>query len=83
MALASGEAPEAIAEHIGDGGGSKLKFELTETLNEYLHPLRTRRKELEADINYIRGVLNTGIEQARRVGEQTLLEVRRVMNMEF
>jgi tryptophanyl-tRNA synthetase len=83
ISLASGEAPHSIAESIGGGGGVMLKKMLTETLNEYLRPLRERRKALEADIGYIREVLDSGIRQARKVGEQTLLEVRRAMNMEF
>jgi tryptophanyl-tRNA synthetase len=83
LALASGETPEAIAESVGDGGGVKLKKELTETLNEYLRPLRERRKDLEADMSYIKQVLDRGVRQARMVGEQTLVEVRQAMNMEF
>lgn len=83
IALASGEATEVIANRIGDGGGVKLKQMLTETLNEYLRPLRARRKQLEADMRYIDGVLDRGVSQARAVGEKTLLEVRQVMNMEY
>ncbi len=83
ISFASGEAPERVAERIGDGGGTKLKQLLTETLNEYLRPLRQRRKELEGDMRYIQEVLEKGVRQARKVGGQTLLEVRQVMNMEF
>ena len=50
ISLCTGEAPERIADTIGDGGGVRLKQMLAETLNEYLRPLRARRKELEADI---------------------------------
>ena len=83
ISLASGETPQLIAERIGDGGGARLKQVLTETINEYLCPLREKRNQLEADPGYIRGVLEAGVEQARRAAESTLLEVRRVMNMEF
>ncbi|MFZ2097082.1 MAG: tryptophan--tRNA ligase [Anaerolineales bacterium] len=83
IALATGDAPEAIAENIGRGGGVKLKEMLTEALNENLRPLRTRRKALQANMDYIREVLNAGVRQARAVGEQTLLEVRQAMNMEY
>jgi tryptophanyl-tRNA synthetase len=83
ISLASGESSETIAEQVGEGGGEQLKKILTESLNEYLRPLRTRRKAFEANMDYVRSVLNSGIRQARLVGEQTLLEVRRVMNMEF
>ncbi len=83
VSLASGEAPETIAERTGEGGGLRLKKVLTEALNDYLRPMRKRRKELEADMDHIREVLMAGVSQARAVGEQTLLEVRQAMNMEF
>jgi tryptophanyl-tRNA synthetase len=83
IALASGESPEEIASSIGDGGGEELKRVLTETLNEYLRPIRLKRKQLEGDMDYIRSVLYAGVRQARTIGEQTLLQVRQVMNMEF
>ena len=81
IALASGATPEAIAQDIGMGGAGRLKARLTETLNEYLRPLRARRKELESNMDYIRAILLAGVKQARGVAEQTLMEVRQVMNM--
>lgn len=83
ISLSTGEAPEAIAERIGEGGGGMLKKMLTESLNDYLRPHRERRKQLEADPEYIREVLRHGISQAREVATQTLSEVRRAMNMEI
>ncbi|HNX96623.1 MAG TPA: tryptophan--tRNA ligase, partial [Candidatus Aminicenantes bacterium] len=79
--LATGEAPEAVAERIGDGGAGMLKKVLTESLNEYLRPHRARRAELEADPTYIRRVLKAGVARARELGSATLDEVRNVMNM--
>lgn len=81
--LCSGRTPLEIAEEIGDGGAGKLKGYLTEVLNEYLRPIRIRRRELEKDPDHIRQVLRRGIEQARAVAQETLSEVRRVMNMEI
>ncbi len=83
ISLATGEEPEAIAERIGDVGAGQLKKLLTETLNEYLRPIRQRRKELESDMDYIRNVLRNGIQKAREVAELTLAEVRKAMNMEI
>jgi tryptophanyl-tRNA synthetase len=83
VALTTGELPDLIAQQIGDGGGVKLKQVLTEALNEYLRPIRTRRQELEADLEYITQVLDRGVRQAREVGAATLIEVRRAMNMEY
>ncbi len=54
---------------------------LTESLNEYLRPHRTKRKELEQQPDYIRRVLKDGIAAARAEAIATLEEVREVMNM--
>lgn len=81
ISLCSGEAPEAIAERIGEGGGGMLKNMLTEALNEKLRPLRAERARLEADPGYIRKVLTDGAQKAREIGIKTLNEVREVMNM--
>lgn len=81
ISLCTGEAPEAIAERIGDGGGGMLKSTLTEALNEHLRPLRTKRAELEKDPEYIRKVLFEGVERARAIAQKTLDEVRSAMNM--
>jgi tryptophanyl-tRNA synthetase len=83
LSLCSGEPPQLIAEQIGDGGGVMLKQMLTEALNEYLRPLRLRRKQLENQLDYIHQVLDAGVRRARQVGAQTLGEVRQVMNMEY
>ncbi len=81
ISLASGKSPEQVASEIGDGGGGKLKSVLTETLNEYLRPIRARRAELEANPEYVRKVLLKGVEEARSIAISTLEEVRASMNM--
>ena len=83
ISLCTGEEPEAIADRLGDGGGGALKAELTETLNEYLRPLRERRAELERQPELIKKVLADGVAQAREIAGRTLAEVRRAMNMEI
>jgi tryptophanyl-tRNA synthetase len=79
--LSTGQTPESIAESIGDGGSGKLKSFVTEALNDYLRPIREKRRQLEADPDFVRGVLRKGIESARAVAIETLDEVRSVMNM--
>lgn len=83
ISLCTGEEPEVIANSIGNGGGGMLKDCLTEALNKELRPLREKRAELEKDPEYIRKVLNRGVEQAREMAQKTLIEVRHVMNMEI
>ena len=81
MSLCTQEAPEDVAARIGEGGGGMLKNELTVALNEELRPLRQKRAQLEKDPAYIRSVLLDGVKKAREIAEQTLSEVREVMNM--
>lgn len=83
IAMCTGRTPETIAEEIGNGGGGMLKNMLSESMNEYLRPLRARRAELEANPDYVRQVLRDGIDTARQYAAQTLDEVRSVMNMKI
>ncbi len=81
--LCTDETPEAIAEKIGDGGAGTLKKVLVEAVNEKFRPLREKRKALEQNPEYIRSVLLSGVEKARKIATETLEEVRRAMNMEI
>lgn len=81
--LAMDESPEAIAASIGDGGGGRLKQVVTESLNDYLAPIRARRAELEQDRGYLESVLAEGNAKANAVADQTLLEVREAMDMVY
>jgi len=83
ISLSTGKTPETIAEEIGDGGSGTLKKVLTESLNEYLRPLRKKRTELEQNPDYIRQVLEKGIAGARKIAMETLDEVLEVMNMKL
>lgn len=83
ISLCTGRTPEEIAAEIGDGGAGQLKKMLTESINEYLRPFRTRRTELESNMDYVRQVLRNGVESAREVATATLDEVREVMNMKI
>jgi tryptophanyl-tRNA synthetase len=82
ISICSGEAPEAIAERIGDGGGGRLKQELTDAMNAYLAPIRERRAHYAKDPVYVREILRRGVARAREEGIATLREVRKAMNMD-
>jgi tryptophanyl-tRNA synthetase len=83
ISLSTGRTPEDVAEGIGDGGSGQLKKLLTESLNEYLRPLRARRKELEQNMDFVRDTLRAGVTAARARAVSTLEEVRAAMNMEI
>ena len=83
LSLCTKKDPETLACEIGDAGASRLKSLLTEALNEYLRPLRQRRRELERDPQFINEVLREGTARAREVAQQTLAEVRQAMGMTY
>lgn len=66
----------------GLGDGTCKKF-LLNVLNDRLEPIRTRRAELEQNLDYVYQVLREGTEYARHIGQQTLAEVRRAMRIDY
>lgn len=81
--MSTGEAPEMLAERIGDGGGGALKALVTESVNDLLAPIRQRRAELVQDPGYLWNVLARGNEIANERANLTLTEVRQAMNMDY
>lgn len=82
-ALATERDPESVADELGDAGGGGLKKLVTESLNEYLAPMRARRAELAADPAHLEQVLAAGNARAREIAVQTLDEVRTAMQMVY
>lgn len=82
-ALCSGRTEQDIAAEIGNGGGGALKAFVTEAVNSYLAPIRARREELAADMDYVKDVLHEGNKQARAIAAETLDEVREAMGMVY
>jgi tryptophanyl-tRNA synthetase len=76
-ALCQGRDPREVAGEIGDGGAAALKKVVTESVNEFLRPLRARRAGLDRD--RLRHVLARGNERANAVADRTLDEVRTAM----
>ena len=81
--LCSGEAPEVIADEVADGGSGELKARLTEALNERLRPIRERRREVSEDPALLSTLLARGNERAREIANQTLEQLRELMNMNY
>ncbi|MEU2235122.1 tryptophan--tRNA ligase [Streptomyces vietnamensis] len=82
-ALCQGRAPEEVAADIGSAGSAALKRTVTESVNEYLAPIRARRAEYARDRAYLRRVLREGNERARAVADVTLAEVRTAMRSHY
>ena len=82
-ALCTGRTEVDIAEEIGDGGSGTLKKYVTESVNEFLAPIRERRVQLAGDMDYIKDVLHEGNRRANEMANATLDEVREAMNMVY
>ena len=82
-ALCTGRTEVDIAAEIGDGGSGALKAYVTESVNEFLAPIRERREDLESDMDYVLDVLRDGNVQANKIAEATLEEVREAMGMVY
>jgi tryptophanyl-tRNA synthetase len=78
-ALCQDRDPHAVAAEIGDGGAAALKKVVTDSVNEFLRPIRARRAELTADRAHLRDVLAAGNERADEIANRTLEEVRTAM----
>ncbi|MBP5801102.1 tryptophan--tRNA ligase [Microbacterium maritypicum] len=78
-ALCLDVAPEELADRIGDGGSGELKKITATAVNDFLAPLRERRRGFAADGEIVRSVLRRGNERARVIADATLYEVRQAM----
>jgi tryptophanyl-tRNA synthetase len=76
------EAPLVRREcEEGQRGCVDCKKQLAVKMNEALRPIRARRRELQEQPDRIRRILMDGAARARAVAEETLREVRDVMNL--
>ncbi len=83
VAAFTGDTPAGIAHEIGNRGSGALKARAAEAVNEFLRPLRARRRELVAEPSYLDGVLLDGIGQANAMASSTLGKVRAAMDMDY
>jgi tryptophanyl-tRNA synthetase len=78
-ALCQGRDPHDVAAEIGGGGAAALKRVVTESVNEFLRPVRERRAEYAKDRDRLRAVLADGNRAANAIADRTLAEVRAAM----
>ncbi len=73
--------PEETAEwearyKAGGMGYGEVKKRLLELIEEHFAPFRARRRELEADLDYVKDVLREGGRRARTVAQSVMERVR-------
>ena len=62
-------------------GCLECKQPIIEAINAELAPMQVRIKEIEAKPGYVKEVLHDGCAKARRVAEETMLDVRNAMGL--
>ena len=74
-----------MKEHYKRGGmgDSIVKKHLLEVLNAFLTPIRKKREELAKDPKYIMDILFAGTNEAKKITEQTLQEVKQAMHIKY
>ena len=75
----------ALKEHYQRGGlgDVALKKRLIEVLENFLTPIRTRRRELEQNKDYVEAILKEGVAQTQEVAAHTMAEVRQAMKLDY
>ena len=72
----------ADSYRAGGYGYGHAKKTLFEAMSAYFEPFRTKREELENNIDYVESVLEQGAEKARAAARETLTAARRAMGLE-
>lgn len=72
---------QKMKDHYSKGGLGDMvcKKRLLEVLNDFLEPIRKKRKEYEKDPKYVLDLIIKGSKEAEKVAAKTLKEVRDVM----
>lgn len=65
----------------GKVGDVEVKQYLSEVLNEFLEPIRERRRYYEARPELVKTILSNGTQQARTTVDRTMQDVRRAMKL--
>jgi tryptophanyl-tRNA synthetase len=77
------EELNSLKEHYQRGGlgDGVLKNRLTDILITLISPIRERRIQFEADLGYVKQLLEQGTGEAREVASQKMAQVRTAMKL--
>ncbi len=76
---------EKMKEHYQRGGlgDVKVKRYLIDVLNNFLDPIRERRKVFEQDPQAVMKILLDGSAKTRQIAEQTMQDVKKVLSLDY
>ncbi len=81
--LFSGKDFSEIEKEYDGLGYKEFKEGLAQVINNFLDPIREKRKELEKNDAYVYKILLEGTEKAKEEAEKTLKEVRRALKYDY
>lgn len=81
FSLTSGRTVESIVEEFGNSGNKVFKEALSESINNFLSPMRARREQLDEE--YVKNVIREGTKRAQAVAHETLTQVREHMRFAY
>ena len=67
----------------GTRGCVSCKKELIERMNEYLKPIKKRRKQYEDNPELLKEILNNGTEKARLKAQEQIKKVKEAMKIDY
>lgn len=67
----------------GNIGDVECKRKLIDVLDAFIAPIRTRRKQFEADQQYVLTILKQGCDKANAIAEETFRLVKEKINQQF
>lgn len=67
----------------GGLGDTELKKRLTKVLIDFITPIRTRREQLAKNPKEVMKILEEGIQEARKHAQETMIEVRRALKIDY
>ncbi|MBI2451075.1 MAG: tryptophan--tRNA ligase [Parcubacteria group bacterium] len=79
--LFSGKSIKAIEKKYQDKGYADFKKDLAEIIVKGLEPFRQKRKELEKKPRYVKKVVASGVDRARKIASKNLLEIKRKIGL--
>ena len=67
----------------GERGCVQCKKELIEKMNEFLKPIREKRKYYEEHIDEVKEILETGTKKAKEKAELTMKDVKKALKIDY
>lgn len=72
-----------VRYRLGKVGDMEVKKRLAEILNNFLEPIRQKRREYEKDLISVNSILKQGAEKGRAVVEQTMTLARKAVKTDY